>query len=119
MARIKLKFVVEDVDRPGNVRRYFRRRGQKKIRLLGQPGSQEFNEQYSAALAGASNAPRQSRSVARGSFRHLCILYYGSAAFTGLDVSTQSWQRRALDRICEDHAVKPVAQMLPKHVRQL
>src|SRR5262249_1752037 len=39
--------------------------------------------------------------------------------FTGKDPSTQSWQHRALDRICENHGEKPVALLQPKHVRKL
>ena len=51
MARIKLKYVVEDLDRHGNIRRYFRRKGQPKICLSGLPGSEEFMEAYRSALA--------------------------------------------------------------------
>ena len=53
MVRIKLKYVVEDQDRHGNIRHYFRRKGQPKIRLRGIPGSDEFMEAYRAALANA------------------------------------------------------------------
>jgi len=38
----KPKFIVEDVDRYGNVRIYFCRRGQRKIRIRAMPGSAEF-----------------------------------------------------------------------------
>ena len=109
MVRIKLKYVVEDVDRHGNVRLYVRTPGQPKVRLRTAPGSEVFMREYQSALAGLTDRPRQAREAARGSFRHLCISYYRSAAFTRLDLSTQSWQRRALDRICEQHADKPVA----------
>jgi integrase/recombinase XerD len=119
MVRIRLKYVVEDVDRHGNVRRYLRLPGQPKVRLRGAPGTKEFMDQYDAALAGRADRPRQAREAACGSFRRLCISYYGSAAFTRLDPSTQAWQRRALDRISERHADKPVAMMQQKHVRKL
>ena len=48
---IELKYYVEDVDRHGNIRRYFRRKGQRKIRLPGLPGSVEFMDAYRSALA--------------------------------------------------------------------
>jgi hypothetical protein len=51
MVTLRLKYVVEDVDRQGNVRIYFRRPGFPKIRLRGLPGSHEFQEAYAAALA--------------------------------------------------------------------
>ena len=50
MTRLKLDFIHEFVDRHGKVRRYFRRRGQKRIPLPGLPGSEEFMSAYSAAL---------------------------------------------------------------------
>ena|ERR1700730_17037116 len=50
MVNWRIKYVVEDVDRHGNVRIYFRRPGYKKIRLRGPPGSEEFQIAYAAAL---------------------------------------------------------------------
>ena len=51
MVSLRLKYVVEDVDRHGNVRIYFRRLGFPKIRLHGLPGSEEFQSAYASALA--------------------------------------------------------------------
>jgi integrase/recombinase XerD len=42
MVTLRLRFVVSDRDRHGNVRYYFRRKGEKKVRLHGIPGSTEF-----------------------------------------------------------------------------
>jgi integrase len=75
--------------------------------------------QYQEAIAGRGEAPRQAHAAQRGSFRYLCKRYYASGTFKGLDGSTQAWRRRALDKICETHADKPVALMLPRHVRKL
>jgi hypothetical protein len=49
--RFAAKYVVEDVDRHGNVRVYFRRPGFAKFRLRGLPGSDQFQFAYAAALA--------------------------------------------------------------------
>lgn len=54
--RIKLKYVVEDVDRHGNVRLYYRRKGQPKVRLRGPIGSPEFLAAYRAAQTGVQQA---------------------------------------------------------------
>ena len=44
MVKLRLRFVVEDIDRHGNVRLYFRRNGQPKIRLIGLPGTRSWRE---------------------------------------------------------------------------
>ena len=119
MVQIRLRYLVEDVDRHGNVRRYVRISGHPKVRLRGMPGSEEFMSGYHAALANKTKMPRQARAATRGSFRYVCQAYYASASFKTLDSSTQSWRRRALDAICEEHADKPIALMQPKHVRKL
>jgi integrase/recombinase XerD len=63
--------------------------------------------------------PRQADEAKRGSFRYLCIRYYSSAGFKALDISTRSWQRRALDEIAQEHGAKPVAMMAARHVRKI
>ena len=93
--------------------------GRRKVRLRAKFGTDEFLAAYTAAVAGHLQAPRQASVAKRGSFRHLCIQYYASATFDMLDRATQTWRRRALDSICLEHADKPVALMLSRHVRQL
>jgi integrase/recombinase XerD len=117
--QMRFKYVVEDVDRYGNIRLYVRVPGRPKVRLRAKFGTDEFVASYTTALDGHLQAPRQAQAAKRGSFRHLCIRYYASATFDALDRATQSWRRRALDAICVKHADKPTALMLPRHVRQL
>ena len=52
MTSVRLAYVHEYRDRHGRIRRYFRRRGYKKVMLPGLPGSSEFMEAYRAALGG-------------------------------------------------------------------
>jgi integrase/recombinase XerD len=96
MTTIHLKYVTTDLDRHGNTRHYFRRPGQKKIRLRGVPGSVEFREAYERALTGG-HTPKETDTK---SFAHLCEEYYRSAKFKELDPATRAWQTRALDRVC-------------------
>lgn len=117
--RIKLKHVIEDVDRHGNVRMYVRVPGRPKVRVREQPGSPEFMAAYQRAVSEAEDVPRQARQAKRGSFRHVCIRYYGSAAFAGLDKGTQAWRRQHLDKLAHKHGDKPVAMLQPKHIRRL
>jgi integrase/recombinase XerD len=120
MVKLRFKYVVEDVDRNGNVRLYFRRKGQAKIRLPGMPGSHEFIAAYSSALASSEQQqPQGLQRAGKGSFGYVCRAYYASPTFKALDASTQSWRRRALDAISIKHGDKPVAQMSGKHVRML
>ena len=116
--RVELRYLVEDVDRHGNVRLYVRRPGVKKVRLRAVPGTTEFLEEYRTALDGRtkSAALEQART---GSFRALCQLYYASTDFTTKDASTRAWRRRALDSISEKHGYKPVVLMRAKHVRAI
>src|SRR5262245_34432560 len=103
---LKLRYVIEDTDRYDNIRIYVRRPGQKKIRIRAIPGTDDFMDAYRDALAGIEKG-KPGRAT-KDSFRWLCQLYYGSGAFQGLDVSTQSWQRRALDSIAVKHGSKPI-----------
>jgi integrase len=57
--------------------------------------------------------------IVPGSFRALCVKYYASPEFRGLDWSTKSWRRRALELICQTKATLPVDQMEARHVRRL
>lgn len=112
---LRLPYVVQDVDRHGNVRTYIRLPRRPKIRVNAPPGTAEFAEAYSAALA---SVPQIDRPAA-GTFRALTAGYYASSIFKALDVSTQNWRRRALDSVCQGHGDKPVALLQPKHIRAL
>jgi integrase/recombinase XerD len=115
MVKVRFRFVVEDVHRHGNVRLYFRRRGEPKTRL---PGSEEFMAAYQEAL-GRSSTTKAIQRLNAGSFGYLCRQYFISQTFKALDESTRKWRRRALDEIALEHGDKPIAKMQAKHVRQL
>lgn len=71
--RLELKYLVEDVDRHGNVRLYVKRRGCRKVRLRSPPGSREFLAEYQEAIAGktATKSSEAAEKTARGSLRWL------------------------------------------------
>ena len=117
--QIRFKHLVEDRDRHGNIRLYVRVSGRPKVRIRAPFGNDEFIAAYNAAVSNHVGTPRQAREARPGSFRHLCVLYYGSALFKRFDKATQSWRRQALDAICEKHADKPVARLTPRHIRVL
>src|SRR5215212_11767481 len=123
MASFRLRYVVEDRDRHGNVRIYLRRPGKPKIRLQGIPGSERFMEHYKKAVAGELGPAvirRGKRApVAAGSLRAVCMDYYGSGEFKRLDTGTQRVRRSILDGLCEKHGHKPFKMMQPRHVFEL
>jgi integrase len=117
--QLRFRYLVEDVDRHGNIRRYVRIPGRPKVRIRAPFGTDEFLAAYNAAVSDHVMAPRQVREAKAGSLRQLCVFYYDSPAFKQLDPSTQSWRRRALDAITEKHGHKPVVLMAARHIRML
>jgi integrase len=116
------KYTFEDVDARGNVRIYFQRRGEKKVRLREAPGTEAFRAEYRAAFDGlTAPAAEKYRKVvhARGSLRWLVNEYLESAAFKGLGPTTRKNRRGFLDEICEDHGAKRYAMMKPRHAMKI
>lgn len=103
MVRRLPKYVVEDVDRHGKIRCYFRRKGQRKVLLTGVPWSEPFMERYRQALEGSNPvAPADVGVVAPtapkyGTFRWLCIQYFESGEYKQLDPRTRKVRRGVLE----------------------
>lgn len=124
--RLNLKYIVEDVDRHGNVRVYYRPPGSKKYRLREQPGTPEFLRELERAKKEAAKpvaAKRTKRQVRPssipGTLAHAATGYFASPEFTSLDEATRSQRRRLLGLLCEEHGQKRIRQMLPRHVRAI
>jgi integrase len=114
------RYIAEDVDRHGNVRIYFRRKGQRKIRLTEVPGTVAFDAEYQRAFSGALKPPTNQHSAAMpGTMRWLCEQYYASAAFQSLAPSTRKVRRGILEEICERAGQFRYAMMEPSHVAKL
>ena len=99
MITFKLRYVIEDVDRHGNVRFYLRRIGRKKIRLRGTPGTPEFNAAYAAALAAQEATlwePEVGKTPTPNTWRWLCLGYLKSAEFRQLDPANTQRPRRGI-----------------------
>jgi integrase len=113
MARIKLRYVNEFVDRHGKVRYYFRRPGSRSLTLPGLPGSTEFMSAYQTALATVAPPPASPKHVIRGSLAEIAAGYCRSAAFVNLSESSQKVYRVVLKPILEAHGHRLVRE-LPK-----
>ncbi|WP_413219533.1 tyrosine-type recombinase/integrase [Tritonibacter mobilis] len=117
---VKLKYVVQDTDRHGNVRIYFRRNG-KKVRLRGPVESPEFLADYQAALLGL--LPKRSQTnenvdAPKGTLRSLIEHYYRSSKYLALAPRTRHVRRQILDRFCQNNndGQKPFASLEPQHL---
>ncbi len=123
----RFRFVVEDRDRHGTVRVYFRLPGKPKLRLRAEPGSVEFLAEYQAAMAGELRpAPRKPTGPAPGTLHALAVAYFQSDSFLTLAPRTQHVRRLVLDRLCgtvdkdgKAHGARLAADMGPQEVRAL
>ncbi|MBB6254960.1 tyrosine-type recombinase/integrase [Nitrospirillum iridis] len=125
---IKLRYLVEDMDRHGNVRLYVRRKGHPKVRLAETPGTPAFLEEYRAALAAgtvgdrSAQATRQPRGKKggppQGTLGWLCQQYFACDEFQSLHPSTRGVRRNILNALCKRAGDLPVASMQAEHIRQ-
>ena len=124
--KIRVKYVVEDTDRHGNVRLYLRKDG-CKVRLRGPLGCPDFWSDYQSAMASPPpEAKPKPGALVKGSMRWLVAEYFRSVAFKGLDPKTQATRRGILERFCAfvpeggttHDGEKPFAEMLPRHIRK-
>ena len=115
------RFVVEDVDRHGNVRVYFRRKGHPKIRLTEIPGTAAFEAEYQRAFSDEVKLRSTSQHTAAmpGTMRWLCEQYYTSAAFQSLAPSTRKVRRGILEEICQRSGAFQFSTMEARHVARL
>jgi integrase len=119
MASIRLPHVNSFVDRHGKVHRYFRRRGQKAIRLPGLPGSEPFMAAYSVALGGVPDTKVSEIGASRtlpGTINALVVSYYKSEGWQGLALETRKTRYRIIERFRVRHGDKRVALLRREHV---
>jgi len=109
------RYLLEDPDRHGNMRLYFRKRipGTKKVRkvrLREKPDTPEFYEEFAAAMAGrpytSAMVPAKTpapRTVVPNSLRWLIAEYYRrSMTFKSYDDETKGVRRNILRALCEE-----------------
>jgi integrase len=87
---------VEDRDRHGNVRIYYRAKGRPKVRLRGTPWTEAFMAEYETAKT--FTVPIRGKDIAPGTWRWLCVRYFAECAdFLQLDPRTRHVRRRILE----------------------
>ncbi|MDE2385766.1 MAG: tyrosine-type recombinase/integrase [Alphaproteobacteria bacterium] len=105
---------MRDHDRHGNLRHYFRRTGEKKIRLPGHPGSAEFLAAYDQALKHGRAVATEHKDPA--SFAALLISFYRSQEYKRLNLRSRRVRRMILDKFSAKHGSKPFAKLERRHV---
>lgn len=115
MALLRLKYVMSDTDRHGNVRHYFRKGG-RKIRLPGAVGSGEFMAAYAAAEKGSKLPVLRTTAASPDSFKALCEAFFRSATFKELTPRSGRYRRLLLESFCMEHGDKPYRMMERHHV---
>jgi hypothetical protein len=118
---ISLKYTIEDTDRHGNVRVYFRKAGGPKIRLREAPGSDAFLAEYRRVAAGEVVPTKMTIAAKPGadSLSWLIDRYFESAEFKQLHSRTQYVRRLILGHVAAADGAKPFKLLETKHVRRM
>lgn len=125
MATINLANVQAFTDRHGRRRHYYRRKGQKRSPLPGDPGSAEFMAAYAEAKAQDPVCSVEARAQAAAarvqphSVNALILAYYRSQDFLDLKPSTQANYRNILDRFRTNHGAKGAASLETHHLEAI
>jgi integrase len=92
---------VEDRDRHGNNRIYYRMRGRPKVRLRGIPWTDAFMAEYETAKSGT--AVTRKSGIKADTWRWLCIKYFSECAeYLQLDNRTKRVRRKILENTFDE-----------------
>jgi integrase len=109
---IDIKFRRLTTDVSENITRYYvRLPGKPKIRIHGEPGSEEFMQNYRAAVQGDRPTPMERprpQTFAPGTLGHAVLGYYTSTAFQILGDSRKRSRRLILNKIVDASGHEPV-----------
>jgi integrase len=117
MAKLRLKYVNEYVDRTGKLRRYFKRGGKQLGALPGDVGSEEFMTAYAAYLA--EKPAIATRPMHADSLGKLIVDFYGHGMFTKCSAGTRRVYRSVLEPIAREHGHRSVASMTAEHAEKI
>jgi integrase len=101
---------VEDRDKRGNIRVYYRAKNRTKVRLRGTPWTPEFMAEYEAARSEA--VPNMSKGITSGTWRWLCVRYFAECAdYLRLNDRTRRVRRGILESTF-DESLAPASSKL-------
>jgi integrase len=105
---------VEDRDRHGNIRIYFRAKGRTKVRLRSTPWTPEFMAEYEVAKG--TVAPITGKGIIPGTWRWLCTRYFAECADY---LRYDGRQKRVRRGILEGTFDEPIAPESPRFFRDM
>lgn len=131
--KFDLPYLVEDIDRHGNVRIYFKRRGFRKVRMRDKPRSPEFIDQYNELKSLTDKGfpignVEHKNPIKRGTWEHLCQEYLACDDHLRKDELTRKQERGMLQATWDEplkpgstrrFAQMPVDHMGPKQIKVL
>jgi hypothetical protein len=104
---------IEDRDRHGNVRIYYRAKGGPKVRLRGTPWTPEFMAEYEGAKGEAPAA--KAKGITPGTWRWLCTRYFAECAdYLRLEGRTKRVRRGIIEATFDE----PIAPGSPRFFRE-
>jgi integrase len=105
---------IEDRDRHGNVRIYYRIKGRPKVRLRGTPWTPQFMADYDAAKGGVPGV--KAKGITPDTWRWLCTRYFAECAdYLRLDSRTKRVRRGILEATFDE----PIARGSPRFFRDI
>jgi integrase len=119
VTKIKLRYTHRKTNKLGKPFWYFRRAGQKTVRLPGEPGSTSFMEAYADALGDAPKLQLANYLVKPGSMAALTHAWYASGDFKQLRDTTKVTYRGIMERFLATYGENPVAKLERKHVAKI
>ncbi len=130
-----MKYLIEEKDRHGNIRTYYRNKaaGGPRIRIQAPKGTLEFEAAVEAAERGidlfkkGKKPPQKPVIVPRNTLRWLVAQYYNCAEFRTLDQRTQHVRKLVLERLLKQgrtserpaYGERPYGPIQPRHVRAI
>jgi len=120
MAKINLQYVKSYINRHGKVDHYFRRAGQKLVRLPGLPGSGEFMLAYNTALGTPVTQVKTEPGSVRtkpGTVAALITRHIASGAFQIARGSTQAQYMRILNMLRDQFGDLAIGKLERAHIK--
>ncbi len=118
MPRRRKPYLNREKTRHGNVVWYFRRdKASRRMRLMGEFGSAQFNAEYEMALQGAA-IQRGGMKLRSGSLEWLVRQWHKSSAWHLTAAATKSQRSNILDRVIEKSGNPPFRSITQKSITQ-
>jgi integrase len=120
MVKLNLPYVHGPKNRFGRKYLSFRKKGFRRVRLPGSPGSPAFMKVYlECILASEVMQSANKHRIKAGSVFALVREFYKTKVYLALAASTQKTYNNTLERFCEEHGHKLVVDLQARHIEEI